>query len=424
MSSYLPPTEELPIFNPEVFTTENEVLTITKAKKLFLRYPNAQGTENFQDINVKGVANFENTITALENSYFNDSVFITKPITSTNTISSLSVIGNNTSNNQEYTIDLINNCSQGAYNPIVQNNDNLILGKGMTNGDNNNTLTISIWNNTKKGIRISNNETEIDDNNLVFSNSNAPTSNQTLLSPSDSSNKIPTTQWVQSVINSSGNTKNNINIVPTSISTVSTAGIFNEYNISGSIGYYSNQSFTAGGSWFCSNPLCINIQTDSGLLPQPPNTPSFNPMSHGIKLHIDCFCMNNNTTGNTTTDIIIFPAACYSVSQTGYSGWGFNGSNGNFSYKLNGSINNSTGIIVNDSSYATFGRQYWTYNYSSSITTSYLGMIPISGGLMQIRIFFGGFTASTNPNEFYISANITSSDGATLNNSGVYLSHN
>ena len=61
MANYLPPTENLPSFNPSVFDTGDESLTYNKAKKLFLRYPTAQGTENLLDTNINGDLTISNT---------------------------------------------------------------------------------------------------------------------------------------------------------------------------------------------------------------------------------------------------------------------------------------------------------------------------------------------------------------------------
>jgi len=61
MASYLPPTENLPSFNPSVFDTGNDSLTYNEAKKLFLTFPNAQGTENLLDTNINGDLTVSNT---------------------------------------------------------------------------------------------------------------------------------------------------------------------------------------------------------------------------------------------------------------------------------------------------------------------------------------------------------------------------
>jgi hypothetical protein len=63
MAEYLPPTEDLPIFDVSVFRDANNTfLTYDQAKKLFLKYPNAQGDENLQGITVNGIATFNNTV--------------------------------------------------------------------------------------------------------------------------------------------------------------------------------------------------------------------------------------------------------------------------------------------------------------------------------------------------------------------------
>jgi hypothetical protein len=59
MSAYPPPVEELPIFNPAVFIVKDTALTIAEGEKYFLKYPQAQGTQAFTDINVGGVATIE-----------------------------------------------------------------------------------------------------------------------------------------------------------------------------------------------------------------------------------------------------------------------------------------------------------------------------------------------------------------------------
>ena len=58
MADYSPPIEDLPIFDAIVFTTGDQPLTQNQADKRYLRFPNAQGTENLQAINVNGVADF------------------------------------------------------------------------------------------------------------------------------------------------------------------------------------------------------------------------------------------------------------------------------------------------------------------------------------------------------------------------------
>lgn len=60
--SYPPPTENLPTFDSSVFKINNDPLTIQEGLNYFLGFPDAQGTENLDTINVGGVATFYNNI--------------------------------------------------------------------------------------------------------------------------------------------------------------------------------------------------------------------------------------------------------------------------------------------------------------------------------------------------------------------------
>jgi hypothetical protein len=57
MASYLPPTEDLPIFDNQVFTSNDEALTYTEAKKYFVTFPSAQGTTTITDF-ITGVISY------------------------------------------------------------------------------------------------------------------------------------------------------------------------------------------------------------------------------------------------------------------------------------------------------------------------------------------------------------------------------
>lgn len=63
MATYTPPSniEPLTVFNPAYFDTD-ALLTQGEADKRYLRFPNAQGTENLKAINVNGVATFANNV--------------------------------------------------------------------------------------------------------------------------------------------------------------------------------------------------------------------------------------------------------------------------------------------------------------------------------------------------------------------------
>lgn len=66
--AYLPPTEQVPIFDSSLFLNNDFPLTYSEAIKLFLAYPYAQGLENLQAINVNGLSIFN------EDSTFNGKI--------------------------------------------------------------------------------------------------------------------------------------------------------------------------------------------------------------------------------------------------------------------------------------------------------------------------------------------------------------
>jgi hypothetical protein len=55
MSAYEKPTQDLAIFDPLAFTQNNTPLTIESGSKYFLRFPNAQGTENFNTLSANEI---------------------------------------------------------------------------------------------------------------------------------------------------------------------------------------------------------------------------------------------------------------------------------------------------------------------------------------------------------------------------------
>ena len=63
MASYLPPTEDVPIFDNANFTRNLAPLTYADAIKEFLAFPDAQGNENLQDITVYGTSDFLSVMT-------------------------------------------------------------------------------------------------------------------------------------------------------------------------------------------------------------------------------------------------------------------------------------------------------------------------------------------------------------------------
>ena len=64
--TYDPPTEDVPIFDASLFVVDNVGLTAAQGDLRYLKFPNAQGTENLTAITVSGTAQFNNTITGLK----------------------------------------------------------------------------------------------------------------------------------------------------------------------------------------------------------------------------------------------------------------------------------------------------------------------------------------------------------------------
>ena len=63
MASADPPRQDLPIFDPSVFIEQIDGLSQAEADLLYLKYPNAQGTENLQATNVNGVLTANGAVT-------------------------------------------------------------------------------------------------------------------------------------------------------------------------------------------------------------------------------------------------------------------------------------------------------------------------------------------------------------------------
>lgn len=138
MSSYNPPIENVSIFDTLLFTDDDTALTKSEADKFYLKYPNAQGTENLQAINVAGVSTFNNKIVqnlGSSNQQFGDSLNLS---VLTNGIGN-QVIG--THSGTSITSGDYNTCiGYYAGDSISTGNDNIAIGKSsqhINNGSDN-----------------------------------------------------------------------------------------------------------------------------------------------------------------------------------------------------------------------------------------------------------------------------------------------
>ncbi len=154
MSSQLPPSENLPIFDSSVFTVGDEALTYNKALKYFLRFPFAQGTETLATTNVSGV------FTANSTSVFNDDV-------------------------------TINNTALGVSNPLTIYDPPSGRSAIISNGSGNMFLSVL---NPASVINLN-----IGGSNLLTLTNSTLTTTVALPVPTDNTTKIATTAWVQTV---------------------------------------------------------------------------------------------------------------------------------------------------------------------------------------------------------------------------------
>lgn len=427
MADYSPPTENLPIFDSAVFKSGDSTLTQSQGDKRYLRYPNAQGTENLQAINVNGASQFNATSTYSSTSNIvqtSGSTLQQQPASQygslpSGTTASLNktFIGTNfgstnttslqiTDTSQNRSIICLPNSSTSAYNPLVQaqdasiisvnnsltltrsqgtttglrissSNNIVVMGSGGTSSTPTNNLTVNGSTNT---MTTTGTDLTIGNTNVNFSSTVPPTSSATQPSASDSSSKIPTTAWVQSAISAGGSTNitpNSINITPTSTALQYTSGISNQYN-SGAFYALSGQTTqlytntTSPVQYTPNRPIQIRFTTSDG-------TNNFN-LSVPITFTLNCFFYDGSSYGETSCQLMIFPSALT-------SNWG---SYGDTNYNINNNINGNTGF------YST-GRQYWTSNQQLSGfsgSQGWLQGVNNATGVYTIYIYFTMWTGS------------------------------
>lgn len=98
MADYNPPTEIDPIFNSANFTSADSYITQGQADKRYLRYPNAQGTENLKAIVVSGSATLQSTMSVAGTSTFADAITMNGALSTNKSINNCYYNMINTSN--------------------------------------------------------------------------------------------------------------------------------------------------------------------------------------------------------------------------------------------------------------------------------------------------------------------------------------
>lgn len=456
MSSYSPPIENNAIFDSTDFSSGETTLTQSAADKRYLRYPNAQGTENLQAINVNGLSTFNSraTITssdtsnsvlniATTSSFTNNGLnmtncsiqqtggnigFVTNNLTNTKLLTGASLVIGSGANLQMDATDLPNSLK---YNLTSSGGSSLNLIQNL-NGTNTTLLTVNKTTNITTPVPI-------------LSTATIPASN-------DSSTRVPTTAWVQGAITAGAGgpnlTKNSYTVSPTSTALMPTSGITNFYNTGGRFSFTSTDSYNFGGSvgWGLNEALRINIQIANGTEPYnsvAPHYPTFSPLIRPIKVKLNCFVYNTSgATAYTRCTLMLLPSCMFGTGANNY--WGRYGNNtGNTLYALDNRINGNTAFNNTDATYCPYpanltptsgvnpdwtGRQYYSYDYSSSSNTTILGMTYIAGGKCQIIVWFGGIGSgsgtSTNTITYCVDATIEDAGGATgsPNTCAVFLS--
>jgi hypothetical protein len=218
MADYNPPIENLPIFDPSVFNTGDQYITQNDADKRYLRYPNAQGTENFGQINVNGTATFTT------------SAVMKKPLLLNSTTSSDREIQNTT-----YTmIDKTGNTSVGKLYADIADFYYECNGNGKSH---------IFLNNSISGAQST--TLQMNTSNFIINSTNLPTAPlATLPASTDSSTKIPTTAWVQSAITSGGSTTQTVSFTASGTTTTPTNCRFVDIQV---IGYGGECGVSAFG---------------------------------------------------------------------------------------------------------------------------------------------------------------------------------
>lgn len=161
MSVNNPPNPNVSTFNNLYWISSNTSISQGQADLRYLKYPTAQGTENLQTTNVNGV------LTA------------------------------NSDLNVKNVVDI-----QDVTNPSTQHTSLTTLSNSFTANTIGTTPSVSMAVNGINYLNFASNTNQLTlvGTNIAFTSPNPPTSNATQPADTDSSNKIPTTAWVQSAI--------------------------------------------------------------------------------------------------------------------------------------------------------------------------------------------------------------------------------
>jgi len=455
MAEYPPPTEDLPIFDNNVFVKLDSYVTVDHINNNFLKYPLAQGAETLTDVTVLGTTTANGTIvqnntgininqtdhtnntnannlrstsiygdlnlyrpsgaqggqiqlrdittTPAGNNYtqlyesgpvfsiFNQSLGgnislrqrnalntqlreVIRATTTGTSINSSQTDGTNptlttTEIDSGKSIMLFPNPTSGLYNGAALNGYNQIVS--VQTNPNTTVLVVGCHSATYNGLRVNSiaNTTEIGQGNggggvyatsfscdgttstitgpASFTSLTPPISSQTIPASTDSSNKIPTTAWVQSAIGSGGGGSIPLFLrgykIASGVVSSPMASVFVNFNGSA---VTVNDNFT----------LRFSIRYD------------YNTDIVGQSLYYNSYYGN----------LVVFPNRVITNNSV---------------ILLSGSINGNTTYTYNDATYAPSGRYIWTENYSNTQLTNPLNytvnpVVLTTTNLTQLKFSF------------------------------------
>lgn len=258
MTDYSPPTENLPIFDSSVFLSGDQPLTYNEAKKKFLKYPNAQGTENFQDINVNGLSNFYKQVNIQSSGEplltLNETLnYSNKGLVMKNCAIDQSQSTNLNFVNSLNTINMLPNAGINSFGPIISAYDTSLPSYLSQYTINTGYYWDYFLNNVKTSILNTTNTLLSINIPTSFTSTSPPISSQIIPASNDSSNKIPTTSWVQTVISG---TKP---FVPKFVNYTDTQ--------TGSTGYSNGPFINFNGSWAINDIVYFRITSQISYNP-------------------------------------------------------------------------------------------------------------------------------------------------------------
>ena len=411
MADYTPPTEDLPIFDSSVFLVGDEFITQNQADKRYLRYPNAQGTENLQTINVNGVATFNSTSDFKANATFEPTADIiqlsgsqilqqpastsfstTDNVLNGTTIRTTYGSSSNTGLIVQDTIStdfiaFLPNASTDAYNNIVALGDSVISSSGSSM-----VLTAYPTNgNISAGVRVDNTKALIGfggTSDIPTSNVNCDGTNVNVapqLKYPDNSVQSSAYTGAKSLAGSytltnmtvdangkitalsngsasvpSNLTLNSLTINQTQGSSQPSWGITNNWNTGGSI------SFTGSGGYsstHLSNAFVANtgVRIDSWTQTVPPANASL--------FEINFTFWNSSNWGQTYCYFQLYPNKLFNSSAIFPAAY----------WNINNKINGNASYNVGTNTYAPSGRWYWTYQQNfSGVSGANAWIVPSS----------------------------------------------